>query len=105
MNKISKTIIGIALSVAVVAPVSGAVAYKAMTTDASAETTASSVVTTTVKTTTTEAVTALPISLENVKTQKAVESKKATKADKTTKAEAKTKARKENPQPSKLLAG
>ena len=41
MNKISKTIIGIALSVAVVAPVSGAVAYKAMTTDASAETTAS----------------------------------------------------------------
>ena len=105
MNKISKTIIGIALSVAVVAPVSGAVAYKAMTTDASAQTTASSVVTTTVKTTKTEAVTALPISLENVKTQKAVESKKTTKDGKTTKAEVKTKAQKENLKPSKLLAG
>lgn len=109
MNRITKTIIGVAISVAVVAPVSGAVAYKTLTNDVSAETTAptsSTASTAAVTTAADEPITALPIAVESatggtVVTEKAIKSDKAVKTTK----EEKTKSQKEKEQKSKLIPG
>lgn len=105
MNRISKVIIGAALVAAVVAPVSGAVAYKNFSDDVSAETTVeSSAATSAVVTTTEQATAALPFSFESVEEKNVT--KKAVKTEKNvTKEKTKTNAQKEKEKKSKLIPG